>query len=251
MDRDVYQRMRALQGEHWWFRARRRILATLIAGLDLPADARILEAGCGSGGNIALLQKFGRVSAFDMDEEAAGYCRADTGISCRVGSLPFDNPYQDDRGFDLVVSLDVLEHIDDDRASLVSLASCLGEGGRLLLAVPAYQWMFSSHDRIHHHKRRYDRVELETLVKESGLVVRRSGYFNTILFPLIACVRLLSKLLGRDSGSDMKMPGRWSNALLTGVFGAEANVLRYAGFPFGTSIFLVATRADQDAGRGE
>jgi len=194
---------------------------------------------------MALLQRFGHAWAFDMDEEAAGYCLADTGVSCRVGSLPGENPYEGSRNFDLVVALDVLEHIEDDQASLLSLASCLGEDGRLLIAVPAYQWLFSGHDLIHHHKRRYSRRDLEVKIRSAGLSVVRSGYFNSFLFPPIAFVRLTSKLLGRDSASDMEMPGSIANALLYRIFGAEAKILKYAGFPFGTSIFLLASRLDR------
>lgn len=236
--------MRSLQGDHWWFRARREILATIIAGLELPAPARILEAGCGSGGNIALLQRFGQVSAFDMDEEAAGYCRADTGVPCQVGSLPDNNPFEGVGDFDLVVALDVVEHIEDDQASFSALASCLGKDGKLLVTVPAYQWLFSGHDRIHHHKRRYLRRDLADKIRGAGLNVVRSGYFNSFLFPPIALVRIASKMLGRESASDMEMPGPVENALFYRIFGAEKNVLRHVGFPFGTSIFLVASRPD-------
>jgi SAM-dependent methyltransferase len=241
MDRAIYRSMRSLQGEHWWFRARREILGTVIGGLGLRPGARILEAGCGPGGNIALLQRFGDVSAFDMDAEAGGFCRADTGVACAIGSLPDANPFQDARSFDLVVALDVLEHIQDDRASLLSLASTLAEGGRLLVTVPAYQWMFSSHDVVHHHKRRYSRPQLQRLFAELGFEIVRDGYFNSLLFPIVAVARLHARLFHRGTTGD-SMPPRWLNSLLERVFGLESKVLARGAFPFGTSIFLVATR---------
>lgn len=246
MERSIYRSMRLLQKEHWWFRGRRVILASLIAGLGLRSGSRILEAGAGSGGNIALLQEFGLVSAFDMDAEAVNYCRLDTGVHSLVGSLPDENPYQESGDFDLVVALDVLEHIGEDRESLVSLASCLAADGRLLLTVPAYQWMFSGHDRIHHHKRRYTLEGLERVVRAAGFEVGRSGYFNSLLFPIVAAVRLGSKALSRDSRSDTKMPGQRLNASLAWIFGLEASILRRAAFPFGTSIFLIASRRASD-----
>jgi len=242
MERSIYRSMRLLQKEHWWFRGRRMILASLIAGLGLRPGSRILEAGAGSGGNIALLQEFGSVSAFDMDEEAVNFCRLDTGVHSLVGSLPGENPYQDSGDYDLVVALDVLEHIGEDRESLVSLSSCLAHDGRILLTVPAYQWMFSGHDVIHHHKRRYTLAGLESVVGASGLVVDSSGYFNSILFPIVAAVRIGSKALSRDASSDTRMPGRRLNSLLAWIFGLEARILGRAAFPFGTSIFLIASR---------
>jgi hypothetical protein len=107
--------------------------------------------------------------------------------------------------------------------------------------VPAYQWLYSGHDIIHHHRRRYRLRALENLAATSGLNVVRSGYFNSILFPLVAMVRLAARITRRPAHSDMKMPGKWMNALLAGVFGLESIVLRYVAFPFGTSIFLVAS----------
>jgi SAM-dependent methyltransferase len=241
MERDVYHSMRALQREHWWFVGRRRVLEALFCSLGLPARARILEAGAGSGGNVPLLQRFGEVEAFDMDAEAAAFCREDTGVSCEVGSLPQANPFAGKPRFDLVVALDVIEHIDEDVASLRSLATCLAPGGRVLLTVPAYPWLFSGHDRIHHHKRRYTRRSLERLVREAGLRPHRSGYFNSLLLPMVVMVRMGQKLLQLNEESDARMPGRLANSLLARVFGAESVLVRRIGFPAGVSLFVVAS----------
>jgi SAM-dependent methyltransferase len=240
MERDVYRSMRTLQSSHWWFLGRRRIVATLIESLRLPADASILEAGAGSGGNIALLQQFGRVSAFEMDAEAAGYCTADTGVQCVLGTLPDANPFAGQARFDLVVALDVLEHIEHDVASLRSLSGCLAPGGRLLLTVPAYQWLYSGHDSIHHHRRRYTRRSLERVAAEAGLQVHRCGYFNSWLLPLAVGVRMVSRIFRRPPTSDATMPRKDANALLASVFESEAWVVKRRSFPAGLSLFLVA-----------
>jgi SAM-dependent methyltransferase len=243
MERDVYRSMRTLQRDHWWFLGRRRIVDALIGSLGLPADAQILEAGSGSGGNIALLQRHGRVSAFEMDAEAAGFCNEDTRVGCVAGRLPDANPFAGAARFDLVVALDVLEHIDDDVASLRSLATALGPGGRLLLTVPAYPWLFSGHDHIHHHRRRYTRGTLERVATDAGLRVHRCGYFNSLLLPVAVAVRMGSMLLRRAPASDASLPGPRTNALLARVFGAEASFVRRHAFPAGLSLFLVAGRA--------
>jgi SAM-dependent methyltransferase len=239
MERDVYRSMRELQREHWWFVGRRRVLAGLLDSLSLPRSARILEAGAGSGGNVPLLRRYGEVAAFEMDAEAAGFCTQDTGVACPLGSLPDANPYARER-FDLVVALDVLEHIEQDVAALRALAGCLAPGGRLVLMVPAYPWLFSGHDTIHHHHRRYTRGSLQRVLAEAGLRVHRAGYYNSLLLPVVAGVRLAQRLFRREAHSDARMPGRRLNAMLAGLFGAEAHVVRRTGFPAGVSLFAVA-----------
>ena len=242
MEREIYQEMRLLQREHWWFLGRRRVLTALLGQLGLEPGARILEAGAGSGGNVPMLQAFGEVSAFDMDAEAAGYCRQDTGVGCLVGRLPDGNPFQGQADFDLVVALDVLEHIDDDVDSLRSLATCLAPGGRMLLTVPAYQWMYSGHDEVHHHRRRYDRARLARVVAAAGLRVCRISYYNSLLLPLVASVRLAQRLVGRRARTDTRMGSALANGLLATVFGSEGRWLRHASFPAGTSLFVLAER---------
>ena len=240
MERDVYRSMRELQRDHWWFQGRRRIVSALVDSLGLPAGARILEAGAGSGGNVDMLRRHGEVSAFEMDEEAASYCTADTGVACALGTLPQANPFEGNARFDLVVALDVLEHIEQDVESLRSLGACLAPDGRLLLTVPAYPWLYSGHDLIHHHRRRYTRRSLERAVGAAGLRVHRVGYFNTAVLPVVVALRLGSRLLRRPPASDASLPGARVNSLLARLFGSEAAIVRRRGFPAGLSLFLVA-----------
>jgi len=240
MERDVYRSMREMQSDHWWFQGRRRIVSALIDSLGLPDGARILEAGAGSGGNVGMLRAYGEVSAFEMDEEAARFCTADTGVACPLGTLPAANPFEGRARFDLVVALDVLEHIEQDVDSLRSLAACLAPGGRLLLTVPAYPWLYSGHDLIHHHRRRYTRRSLDRVVAAAGLRVHRAGYFNTVLLPVVVVMRLASRWLRRPPASDASLPGPRVNSLLARLFGAEAPAVRRGGFPAGLSLFLVA-----------
>ena len=245
MNPSVYRAMRRLQAEHWWFRARRDILRSLIAAIKLPCKAKILEAGCGPGGNIALLQEFGEVSAFELDEQARLACVQDTGIACRNGSLPDNNPFADSRQYDLVVALDVIEHIHADVEAIRSLASCIAAGGSLLITVPAYQWLFGSHDRSHHHKRRYSLRQIRSTVLAADLRIERSGYFNTLLSPLIFAARLWSRALRHDQEDDMKMPSRGLNAILFRIFRSERKIVPTGFFPFGISAFVIARRPEK------
>lgn len=240
MERALYDQMRVLEQDHWWFTARRKILAGEIARLQLPRPARILEAGCGTGGNLEMLSAFGDVQAIEPDDEARAYAAQRSGLDVRGGLLPHALP---DFGqpFDMVAAFDVIEHVDDDKGAIVALAGLVKPGGFLVTTVPAYQWMWSDHDAAHHHKRRYTRGAYRRLFSETDLTVRRASYFNSLLFPPIALVRLAKNLAGRGGG-DEGMPPRALNGMLKAVFGVERSLLQAADLPFGVSILLIAQR---------
>lgn len=242
MHPDVYLEMAAVQERHWWFAARRRILSAVIGELALPAEARILEIGCGTGGNLPMLSAFGRLHAMEYDETARGIASALGCCAVAAGGLPEPVPFAD-REFDLVCLLDVLEHIEDDEGALTRAGRLLNPSGRLLVTVPAYAWLWSTHDEAHHHRRRYTSGMLRRRARRAGLEVCRLGYFNSLLFPLIAGARLGAKLVGGKAGSDAALPSPAVNALLTAVFGAERHVVRHALFPFGTSVMAVLSAA--------
>ncbi len=239
MERAVYLRMADQEDEHWWFDGRRRILERLI-GRYLPETpaARLLEIGCGTGGNLALLRRFGAVEAVEFDAQARAVAERKSGISVGFCALP-DRLEAADRSFDLVVLLDVLEHVADDVGALRTAKPKLARGGRILITVPALPWLWSAHDEAHHHFRRYTEASLRRSVAAAGLSVVAAGYFNTLLFPLVAVTRLAKKALGSRE-SDDHMPGRAVNRLLARVFGLERNLVSRVKLPIGSSLFLVA-----------
>lgn len=240
MDRAVFARMEQVEDAHWWFAGRRAVLRAVIARLARPPKgARILEAGCGSGGNLALLSEFGRVEGFELDA-AARVRAAARGIGeIRPGALPhgIDAP---DGSYDLVALFDVLEHVEEDAASLAALARTLKPGGRIVLSVPAHPWLWSAHDETHQHKRRYTRRSLRRTIEAAGLRVESLGWFNTLLFPLAVAQRLLSPLLGGVGRGD-DMPGKAVNAALLAIFRAERHAVGRAPSPTGLSLYAVAS----------
>jgi SAM-dependent methyltransferase len=241
MERAVFDRMAELDQDHWWFIARRRILERLIQrAVRPPNKARILEIGCGTGHNLAMLKSFGRVEASELDRCARAVANKHLPRRVKEAKLP-DLSMFERNGFDLIALLDVLEHVPDDLASLRAIHRRLKPGGALLLTVPANPWMWSAHDKAHHHFRRYTKKQLQELFLRSGLEIQLLSYFNTLLYPLVASARLLGKLTGKTSADD-SLPSAPVNALLNKVFGLEAGLIGRVPMPFGVSLVAVVRR---------
>ncbi|WP_155263389.1 class I SAM-dependent methyltransferase [Sphingomonas segetis] len=240
MERVVYQQMAELDQRHWWYRARREILADLIRREAMPpAAGRILEIGCGTGHNLAMLAEFGEVDAVELDDEARAIAQQRLGREVMNAPLP-ELTGLGDRRYDLVAALDVIEHVDDDAAALTAIAGKLKPGGKLVMTVPAHRWMWSAHDVVNHHKRRYSKAALRRIVEASPLHLEKSGYFNSLLFPLAIAERLASKLRGKDD-ADVKLPPKPLNAALEAVFAAERHLVGRLPLPPGLSLFAVAS----------
>lgn len=245
MEQQAYSRMAEIEGAHWWFVARRRILQEALRRLvPLPPGARLLEAGCGTGGNLAMLETFGEVSAFEPDALARDLAGRKTATQVREGRLPSDVPFEAE-AFDLVVALDVLEHLDDDLAGLKVLHGKLRPGGWMLITVPAFSFLWSHHDIVHHHKRRYRKRDLVRLASAAGLTPVTSTYFNTLLFPLVAVVRFAKNLLGIESADDGRMPTSLLNGVLGAVFASERHMIGRIALPIGVSILMIVRRPER------
>ena len=240
MERIVYDRMAELDERHWWYRARRDVLRALIRRrIRLPDDARILEVGCGTGHNFQMLGDFGRIDAIEVDGEAREIA------SRRLGHAVLDSPLPQLTGvppssYDLIAMLDVLEHIEDDRAALSSLAARLRPGGRILITVPAHPWMWSAHDEVNHHKRRYTRRTLRAAIGDAGLEVEMLGWFNSLLFPLAAAARVAGRITGKED-SDDKLPPGPVNRLFEAVFGLERHAIGRVPLPPGVSLAAIVS----------
>ncbi|MGH6706466.1 MAG: class I SAM-dependent methyltransferase [Sphingomicrobium sp.] len=241
MERKVYEQMAKLDGSHWWFTARRRILDGLIERVVRPPkNARILELGAGTGHNLAMLSRFGTVEASELDPVARELASERLGREVKEAALPDLSMFPAD-SYDLIALLDVLEHVPDDKGSLAAILGRLKPGAALLVTVPANPWMWSAHDVAHHHHRRYRKGEIEKLAREAGYEIELLSPFNSLLFPPIAAVRVLGKLTGKDD-SDDAMPGALVNRTLDTVFGLERSLIGRVPMPFGVSLVAVLRR---------
>jgi SAM-dependent methyltransferase len=186
-----------------------------------------------------MLSQFGSVDALEVDDTARALAEK------RLGKTVFSAPLPElegipQRHYDLVAAFDVVEHISNDEAAIGSIARLLKPGGKLVLTVPAHQWMWSAHDVVNHHYRRYSRTGLKRLIDGSLLKLETIGYFNSLLFPVAVAERLASKLRGKDE-ADLSLPPAPLNQALERVFAAERALIGRVPLPPGLSLFAVAS----------
>lgn len=241
MDRIVYDRMAAHDTTHWWYRARRDILSDYLKReAKLPAAARILEIGCGTGHNLPMLAQFGSVDAIEIDEAARGF--ASERLGKPVGTAPLPALTGVERGaYDLVAVLDVVEHVEDDVAALRGMADVLKPGGAILVTVPAHPWMWSAHDTVNHHHRRYSKATLDKAIADAGLTHNGLRYFNSLLFPVAVAARIAGRLTGKDD-SDDSPPAAPINKALERVFAVERHLVGRVPLPPGLSIITLVRK---------
>lgn len=245
MDARELQAMLDHDEHHWWYRGRRRIVRAELDRLGLGADGgevRVLDAGCGSGRTLDELAGYGTVSGLELSEEGVAAARRRGHEDVRRGRVE-ELPWPD-ATFDLVTCLDVVEHTPDDRATLRELRRVTRPGGHLLVTVPAYQALWSAHDVVNKHYRRYDRRMLRAAATEAGWSVERMTGFNALLLAPAAAVRLAQRRKALDADaqhtSELELSPPWMNAALELPLRAEAAWLRRGRtLPAGLSLLAV------------
>ncbi len=242
-----YRVMFEVEDEYWWYRGLRVLVRELLAQYAAPdGTSRILDAGCGTGKNLEQFLQRGNAWGVDIAEEAIHFCRrrgipADRALVASLLELPFP-----DRFFDLAFSFDVICNIQNDAAAFVELRRALRQGGRVIVQLPAYAFLWSAHDVAVGHKRRYGARDLREKIERAGLQVERLTYLNMTLFPLIALLRFgrRERAANGHANSDLTPLPRPVNSALTRLFSAEMRRAARASFPFGISLFAVARRMD-------
>jgi SAM-dependent methyltransferase len=240
MDRDYELQTHQAEDRHWWYRGRRTVLDRTIGALRLPPNARILDAGCGSGRNMVELARFGAVTGIELADASITVAQQRGAGEVVPGSI-LEMPFADD-SFDFAVSLDVIEHLQDDLAALRELRRTIAPGGSLLITVPAYQWLWSGHDEINHHHRRYTRRSLKRVAEQAGWKQARTTYFNSLLLPVAVILRLLDRVNTKTSESslDLWIPPEPLNWLLERPLTMESALIsRRVSIPAGLSLLSV------------
>jgi SAM-dependent methyltransferase len=240
MDRDYELQTHQAEDRHWWYRGRRTVLETVIANMRLPARARILDAGCGSGRNMVELARHGTVTGVELSQTSVCLAR-ERGVGEVIEGSVLDMPFSAD-SFDLAASLDVIEHLEDDLGALREMRRTVTPGGSLLVTVPAYPWLWSGHDEINHHFRRYTRRSLQSVAEQAGWEQVRTTYFNSLLLPAAIILRVLDRLSTKttESSLDLWVPPRPLNWLLERPLALEASLIARGGrIPAGLSLLAV------------
>jgi 2-polyprenyl-3-methyl-5-hydroxy-6-metoxy-1,4-benzoquinol methylase len=243
---EEYVRMSDLESRHFWFIGRKNIIQSLLTqtmGQSRKEDLLILDAGCGTGGNLTWLSRLGQVVGIDFNEVACSLSAEKSGSVIRA-SLSDGIPFKDE-SFDLITLLDVLEHLEKDLETLRQLREKLKPGGRMLITVPAYRHLWCGHDVVHHHKRRYLKNQLHELLTASGLAIDYLSYYNTLLYPLVAMKRLLSRTTHTEPAGDLKLPSPIMNRLLSQIFSFEKHWIGKMNSPFGVSLVALVQRKIQ------
>jgi SAM-dependent methyltransferase len=247
MQQHTYSIMYEVEGTHWWFAGRRRILESflerIIADLKITdRPPRILDVGCGTGANLEMLSRFGEAEGVDVSEDALAFCRARGLERVRLGAAE-QLPYEDG-SFDLVTALDVVEHLDDDAAGLREMRRVLRPGGRALFFVPAFMFLWGVQDDISHHRRRYRLPQLLKTVRAAGFEIERATYANITFFAPILLGRALMRVTGLRPASENNITVSSLNGLFGRLLGAESALLRRTNLPFGVSALCVARRVN-------
>jgi SAM-dependent methyltransferase len=233
--------MFAAEERHWWYRGRRRIVSAALERLAPRARGLLLDAGCGSGRMLDELARFGRPVGVDIDAGSVerARTRGHQALLASVSEMPFD-----DGMFSITTCLDVVEHLDDDRGALRELLRVTEPGGALVVTVPAYQALWSRHDEVNQHRRRYGLASLAAAATDAGWAVERSTYFNSVLLPPAAAVRLLERRRRRPAEfSDLQMtPAGWDPVLELPMRLEAALLRRGARLPAGLSLLAVLRR---------
>ena len=240
MDRDYELQTHRAEDRHWWYRGRRQVLERVIASLALPAGARLLDAGCGSGRNMVELARRGAVTGIEVSDTSVGVARERSAGEVVAGSV-LDMPFASE-SFDLAVCLDVIEHLEDDLGALRELRRVVAPGGALLVTVPAYQWLWSGHDVINHHYRRYTRRTLQRVAEQAGWRQVRTTHFNSLLLPVAMLLRILDRFSRKttESSLDLWVPPGPLNWLLERPLLLEASLIGHGvRIPAGLSLLGV------------
>ena len=244
MQQHTYAIMNRVEDSHWWYVGRRAILESflerIIANRQSPIpNPKILDVGCGTGGNLEMLEKFGTAEGVDVSDDALEFCQS-KGLTVHKGlaeALPFA-----DESFDVVTALDVVEHLDDDISGLKEMFRVTKKGGKTLIFVPAFMWLWGVQDDVSNHRIRYTKKQIVERLQTAGFEIERATYANITFFAPILGGRTLMRITGIKPESENNVNVSALNGVFGKIFGSEKLWLKNFNFPFGVSIVVVAKK---------
>ena len=237
MQKEVYLRHIKNERNHWWFSARKDIILSLIKNI-YKEKISVLDFGSGSGTNVEMLSKFGKVDVFEIDKNTKSFLKKKFRKKKKINVIEKIK----NKSYDLVLAADVLEHIKNDKTAIKKLYNSLKKNGQILITVPAFKFLYSAKDEALKHFRRYEKSELENLLKKH-FKIKKISYFNFFLFfPIfisISYFKFKKKKFIKYAETTPIMP---LNYLLEKIFKIEKFFLKYINFPFGISIIALAKK---------
>ena len=243
MEKDFEKKYHDVEIDHWWFKSRRKYLLDLLK--DAPKDSKVLDIGCSSGIFLKDLEKLGfkteNLFGVDISEKAIRNCKANGIENCFVMDA------QDitlTETFDIIIASDCLEHLEDDKKALKNWKNLLKIGGEMYVFVPAFMSLWSYHDEVNMHHRRYTNSELKSKISVENLEIRKSGYWNFFLFLPVYFFRKISSFFQKNKTgeSDISIGNAFVNNTLLQLIIFENKLLKVMDFPFGVSTFCIAKR---------
>ena len=243
MEKRLYEILYETEKHHWWYAVRRKIIHDLIGTYAPPQKPiKLLDIGCGTGELLRELSFLGKVSGIDNSPQAIAFCK-ERGLKNVFLAEGTNIPFRDDT-FDIVLCLDVLEHIENDDAALKEIRRIAKPEGTIIIFVPTFRFLWGKSDELGHHLRRYRLKELRKKIGQNGLKVVRSSYFNFFLFFPILASRWLIRLFRIPIQSENETGKGLLNGILFGIFSLEARLLSRINFPFGVSGLVVSKKSD-------
>jgi SAM-dependent methyltransferase len=240
MESYLYQDLYALEDTHWWHRNKRRLVIALFNHYRLNKKIRIIDVGCGTGKNVETFASLGESWGLDVSQRAIAYCRK-RGLT-RIKRGTAQKTELPSSFFDGITLLDVLEHTDD-RKTMAEMQRILKPGGIIVITVPAYKWMWSRWDEVLHHKRRYEKADLENVLMNNGFrMLKLSFVYSFLLVPALIIRFIKSRFIGSSYGSDFQLSNSFLNEVLLAVCQMESRVIVSGSVPFGTSLVAVAQK---------
>lgn len=233
-----YETLYRYELDHWWYRVRRELVHDLLKKHSGgQTDMHLVDIGCGTGALTKELEQYGDCVGIDLSPQAVAFCNSRGVRNVRVGHAEKTDCLPN--SIDAVICLDVLEHLPDDTKGIAEIKRILKPGGIAIIFVPTFMSLWSVTDEVSHHYRRYRLPEIAKKFRSEELTILRSSYFNTLLFPLIACVRISVRLLRIKMHSEAETGNGLVNMVLYQIFTFERRLLTYTNFPFGVSGMLV------------